>query len=281
MTDPSRLQSVTKKKPFYKKLWFWILIALLAVGMSKQGEGNRTDAASETPYVASATASESPSASESALKPDKYADIAKLNVVGMNWSDAYQKLNDAQIHYDDYTVETSDGKSVWMKSNWTVQSLSDSNGAAYIMLRHMTEEEQTVRNKLENAKDDLSSKIDDASTLLGSSEGEVANESTRDNLKGEIVQASSLDFDDPQRYEEEINSLQSAMDAVNESCNQKTLDDVKDSERQQPTSSPSQDQNVYYANCTMVRSAGKAPLYKGQPGYRYQLDRDNDGIACE
>ncbi|WP_216638603.1 excalibur calcium-binding domain-containing protein [Mycobacterium colombiense] len=24
-----------------------------------------------------------------------------------------------------------------------------------------------------------------------------------------------------------------------------------------------------------------APIYRGQPGYRSGLDRDNDGIACE
>lgn len=39
--------------------------------------------------------------------------------------------------------------------------------------------------------------------------------------------------------------------------------------------------DVYYANCDAVRAAGKAPLYRGQPGYRPGLDRDNDGIACE
>ncbi len=38
---------------------------------------------------------------------------------------------------------------------------------------------------------------------------------------------------------------------------------------------------VYYKNCTAVRKAGKAPLYKGEPGYRLKLDRDKDGIACE
>ena len=30
-----------------------------------------------------------------------------------------------------------------------------------------------------------------------------------------------------------------------------------------------------------VRAAGKAPLYKGQPGYDSHLDRDGDGVACE
>uniref|UniRef100_UPI0004626B23 excalibur calcium-binding domain-containing protein n=1 Tax=Arthrobacter sp. TB 26 TaxID=494420 RepID=UPI0004626B23 len=38
---------------------------------------------------------------------------------------------------------------------------------------------------------------------------------------------------------------------------------------------------AYYANCDAVRAAGAAPLYYDQPGYRYALDRDQDGIACE
>lgn len=37
----------------------------------------------------------------------------------------------------------------------------------------------------------------------------------------------------------------------------------------------------HYANCAAARSAGAAPLLRGQPGYRGALDRDNDGIACE
>ena len=45
----------------------------------------------------------------------------------------------------------------------------------------------------------------------------------------------------------------------------------------EPTSSGS----VYYANCDAVRAAGKAPLLRGQPGYRAGLDRDGDGRACE
>lgn len=30
-----------------------------------------------------------------------------------------------------------------------------------------------------------------------------------------------------------------------------------------------------------ARSAGAAPLYAGQPGYRGALDGDSDGVACE
>ena len=38
---------------------------------------------------------------------------------------------------------------------------------------------------------------------------------------------------------------------------------------------------VYYANCDAARAAGVAPLYRGDPGYRPQMDGDNDGVACE
>lgn len=40
-------------------------------------------------------------------------------------------------------------------------------------------------------------------------------------------------------------------------------------------------QNAYWPNCTEARAAGVAPIYAGESGYRPQLDRDNDGIACE
>ena len=39
--------------------------------------------------------------------------------------------------------------------------------------------------------------------------------------------------------------------------------------------------NAYYKNCDAVRAAGKAPLYKDQPGYSRKLDKDGDGVACE
>lgn len=39
--------------------------------------------------------------------------------------------------------------------------------------------------------------------------------------------------------------------------------------------------STYYRNCAAVRAASQAPLYRGEPGYRSALDRDNDGVACE
>ena len=48
-----------------------------------------------------------------------------------------------------------------------------------------------------------------------------------------------------------------------------------------PAPAPEPKQEItYYDNCTAARSAGAAPLYRGEPGYRPGLDRDKDGIAC-
>jgi hypothetical protein len=48
-----------------------------------------------------------------------------------------------------------------------------------------------------------------------------------------------------------------------------------------PAAAPKPAPTVSYANCDAVRAAGKAPLFKGQPGYSTKLDRDRDGVACE
>ncbi|MFJ3218681.1 excalibur calcium-binding domain-containing protein [Kitasatospora sp. NPDC086801] len=47
------------------------------------------------------------------------------------------------------------------------------------------------------------------------------------------------------------------------------------------TSGGSSGGSAYYKNCDAVKAAGKAPLHRGDPGYRSGLDRDNDGVACE
>jgi hypothetical protein len=36
-----------------------------------------------------------------------------------------------------------------------------------------------------------------------------------------------------------------------------------------------------FANCSAARSAGAAPVRRGDPGYSLRLDRDGDGVGCE
>ena len=38
---------------------------------------------------------------------------------------------------------------------------------------------------------------------------------------------------------------------------------------------------VRYSGCNEVRALGKDPLYRGDPGYREEMDGDGDGVACE
>lgn len=47
------------------------------------------------------------------------------------------------------------------------------------------------------------------------------------------------------------------------------------------TTSTTTTAGVSYENCDAVRTAGRAPLLSGQPGYRAALDGDADGVACE
>ncbi|WP_405671452.1 excalibur calcium-binding domain-containing protein [Streptomyces sp. NBC_01530] len=49
----------------------------------------------------------------------------------------------------------------------------------------------------------------------------------------------------------------------------------------QETSEAPSNPYVYYKNCDAARAAGAAPLHRGDPGYRAELDRDGDGVACE
>jgi hypothetical protein len=39
--------------------------------------------------------------------------------------------------------------------------------------------------------------------------------------------------------------------------------------------------SVYYRNCDAARAAGAAPIFRGEPGYRKEMDGDSDGEACE
>ena len=61
----------------------------------------------------------------------------------------------------------------------------------------------------------------------------------------------------------------------------RTQEETQGTQGTQATQSKVTTETVIYKNCTEVRQAGKAPLYRGDPGYSRKLDRDGDGVACE
>ena len=56
---------------------------------------------------------------------------------------------------------------------------------------------------------------------------------------------------------------------------------ISESESQKKSESAPEPQKEFYANCKEAKAAGAAPMYKGDPGYRPELDRDGDGSACD
>ncbi len=50
---------------------------------------------------------------------------------------------------------------------------------------------------------------------------------------------------------------------------------------QRPAVQSKRSNGIYYRNCAAAWAAGVAPIYRGQPGYRPEMDGDGDGIACE
>lgn len=67
--------------------------------------------------------------------------------------------------------------------------------------------------------------------------------------------------------------------SIEDYASDKGYDDSKAQTSAEPK--PSRNEEVYYAKCAEVRTAGKAPLHRGDPGYRSALDGDGDGVACE
>lgn len=41
------------------------------------------------------------------------------------------------------------------------------------------------------------------------------------------------------------------------------------------------ERSVYFSGCSEARAAGAAPIHRGSPGYRPEMDGDGDGVACE
>ncbi|WP_085808438.1 excalibur calcium-binding domain-containing protein [Sphingomonas sp. TZW2008] len=51
--------------------------------------------------------------------------------------------------------------------------------------------------------------------------------------------------------------------------------------RRSPDETAKVERSVYYSGCNDARAAGAAPIHRGEPGYRPEMDGDSDGVACE
>ena len=106
---------------------------------------------------------------------------------------------------------------------------------------------------LEDAKTALDGKKDEASKLLGDSDGRVADNATRDSLQQAIDKAGQVKGDEVKAYQDAASALQAAIDQVNASMQAKSQAD------QQAAAQAAQQQDTNQRRATSSNS--------GQKGY--------------
>ena len=95
--------------------------------------------------------------------------------------------------------------------------------------------ESKAAKRLDDAKTNLTAKLDEASKLLADSDGKVADNATRDALSNAIDAANGLkDGNDPAKIDGARKTLEDAINGVNASVQAKTDADAQPPQRQQP-----------------------------------------------
>lgn len=128
-------------------------------------------------------------------------------------------------------------------------------------------------------------KIDEESNWDVSEQHPSANKKVSSNTKIQLtVNRDRVNkLEKAKKEEAERKAKEEAERKAKEEAERKAREEAerRTKEEQAVVNNISSENNVYYSNCAAVRAAGKAPLYRGSPGYRSGLDRDGDGIACE
>lgn len=108
------------------------------------------------------------------------------------------------------------------------------------------------------------------------------------NTDGKVLSATKSNNSTSSKATASTNAGQSSSSTKSSSSTSNSSSSTKSSSSSSSSSTSSEKKTesnksnvVYYKNCSAVRDAGKAPLYKGDPGYSSKLDRDGDGVACE
>ncbi|WP_458259627.1 excalibur calcium-binding domain-containing protein [Bacillus thuringiensis] len=140
-----------------------------------------------------------------------------------------------------------------------------------------------VASNNEEQKDSEKKKEADEKTQKQEDEKRLADEQARkqeDEKRQADEQARKQQEEQKRLADEQARKQQEEQKRLADEQARKQQEEQKAQQAQtQPASGNTS--SAYYKNCAAVRAAGKAPLYKGQPGYDSHLDRDGDGVACE
>ena len=171
--------------------------------------------------------------------------VAVPDVVGMKGDAAAEALKTAGLTQSPNYTDVDGKESVWKPSNWSVTAQDPAAGA-------QVPADQTITLTVNH----------DSAKAAASARASAAAEASASAAAAEQAR-------------------QEAARAA-EQTQQQTQQPVQtEPDQTQEQSGGGGSSGVYYANCKEARAAGAAPLYLGESGYRAELDRDHDGIACD
>ena len=136
---------------------------------------------------------------------------------------------------------------------------------------------------LDDARAALDTKRDEASRLLGDSDGKVADNATRDGLQAAINQAGQAKGDKAKAYEDAADALQAAIDRVNASVQAKSqADQQAAAQAAQAAQQQAQKQQAQRQGTTRHRQASSNSGRRGstqsrRPAYRPSGNRGGGG----
>ena len=194
--------------------------------------------------------------------------VAVPDVVGMKGDAAAEALKTAGLTQAPSYTDVDGKESVWEPGNWSVTAQEPAAGAQVPADQTIT---LTVNH--DSAKAAASARASAAAAAEASASAAAAAEASASAAAAAEASASAAAAEEQARQE--------AARAAEEQTQQQEAQQQDQTESDQTQEQSGGSSGTYYANCKEARAAGAAPLYRGEPGYREKLDRDNDGIACE
>lgn len=207
--------------------------------------------------------SQAPSASQGAT-------VTVPDVVGMKGDAAVEALEAAGLTRSP-TFKDADGQeSVWKKSNWSVVTQDPAAGTAV-----PADQEVTLMVNHDSA-DAAATQSAEAEASRQAAEKEAADKAAAEQAAAEEASRQAAE-------QEAVEQAAAEKEAADRAAAEQAAQEAEQQSAQEAPApvAPAAPAAEFYGSCKEARAAGAAPLYAGDPGYRLDLDRDGDGIACE
>ena len=181
--------------------------------------------------------------------------ITVPDVVGMKGDVATEALEKAGLTQTPSYTDVDGKESVWKPSNWSVTAQDPAAGTQV--------------------------PADQAITLTVNHDSAKAAASARASASAAAQASASASAAAAAEEQARQEAARAAEEQAQQQAQQEAQTEQSQTEQSQTQEQSDESSETYDANGAEARAAGAAPIYRGEPGYREKLDRDNDGIACE